>query len=543
MADQKSSQNAKQELEELLLNISEEEHKALSDLIDVIPVKSKAFDKLVKGLSAKTRTTYEAHIKQLTKLNALIELNNGKDVQSKKTENEEVQQHEQKIELTKELTKEITFSDVAEILETSIKHDYTAKVITFAGMLLAQTNDDQFNVAYQAASSMGKSYIALETAAYFPTKEIEEVAFASPTSFYHDNAIWDEVRKILIRDIEHKILIFIDMPHWQLLARLRPILSHDKKELLYKITDKTQKYGLKTKNVVVRGFASVFFATTSFDSDEQEQTRMFILSPLASQEKLKETIELATLKKSNVEEYRKKVLQNPQRIWLCNRIKAIRQTCVRDIIIPKNGLDVYNKFMQLHGYLLPRHQRDIVRIIALIKAHALLNCFNREKIQNGHADSAIIATEQDINAGFELYSKIESSNMLGISPYAYEIFTNVIQPNLNEEVGLSIKKIRQEYFAVYHKVLDSNTEKSLLMQYESAGLIERMPDPEDKRRMLVYPTVHINIFQANKENTKNSIGDAQKSTQADSNTKYIDIDGGVKQQSLLEQYPREVQPD
>jgi hypothetical protein len=78
MAKQQSAQNAKEELEQLLLQMSEDEHKALTDLIDVIPMKSKAFNKLVQALPAKTRTTYEVHIKQLTKLNAILELNNGK---------------------------------------------------------------------------------------------------------------------------------------------------------------------------------------------------------------------------------------------------------------------------------------------------------------------------------------------------------------------------------------------------------------------------------------------------------------------------------
>jgi len=33
-------------------------------------------------------------------------------------------------------------------------------------------------------------------------------------------------------DLSKKILIFLDMPHDQLLRRLRPILSHDKKSLI-----------------------------------------------------------------------------------------------------------------------------------------------------------------------------------------------------------------------------------------------------------------------------------------------------------------------
>jgi len=40
-------------------------------------------------------------------------------------------------------------------------------------------------------------------------------------------------------------------------------LSHDRKELLYKITDRREKKGLRTKNVIIRGFPSVIFCTGS----------------------------------------------------------------------------------------------------------------------------------------------------------------------------------------------------------------------------------------------------------------------------------------
>ena len=173
------------------------------------------------------------------------------------------------------------------------------KLITFNAMLLAQTNEDQLNLGFQAESSAGKSYIPIEVANYFPKDEIEIIASASPTAFYHDKGEWDDKRKVMIRNLAGKNLIFLDMPHFQLLEKLRPLLSHDKKELHYKITDKNQKMGLRTKNVIIRGYPSVFFCRTKTDPDDQEKTRMLLLSPSVDQEKLQESLLLSTLRRAN----------------------------------------------------------------------------------------------------------------------------------------------------------------------------------------------------------------------------------------------------
>ena len=162
----------------------------------------------------------------------------------------------------------------------------------------------------------------------------------------------------------------------------------------------------------------------------------------------------------------------------------------RDVNIPNKGLDVYNRFLQEHQHLKSRHQRDFQRVIGLIKAHALLNCFNREK-KEGKPDT-IIATQVDIDAGFELYKEIEESNELGLSPYLYRIYKDVFAPllSLSPDDGTSREEILKKFYEVRHKSLNPQVLKSdIIPQLEAVGLIREEPDKEDKRRMLVYPTV------------------------------------------------------
>jgi hypothetical protein len=408
------------------------------------------------------------------------------------------QQQEQKIELSEDLTKEVSWDETAEILSTSIKKDKPTKLITFSGMVLTQTNEDQVNVGYQAESSSGKSYVALEIASYFPKEEVLEIASASPTAFFHDSGQWDKEKHELTVDLRHKILIFIDMPSYELLQRLRPILSHDKPELRYMITDKSQKHGLRTKNVIIKGPPSVFFCTTKLDPDEQERTRMLLLSPETSQSKLFESLELSSLRRGNFEAYRKQITEDPRRAWLAKRIHGIRGWAIREVILPQDGRTVFERFIQEHPYLQARHQRDFPRIFSFIKAHALLNCFNREKL----SEDTILANEKDIDAGFALYKEIERSNELGLSPYIHAMYEDVIEPLLRKLIrdsegesieGISKEQILKRHYEIRHKPLSPDTLKSILLQLESVGLVKQEPDPADRRRTRVYPTPSSNI--------------------------------------------------
>jgi len=181
--------------------------------------------------------------------------------------------------------KPISFKELGEILNLTIKKDEVNKIVTFLCEVSAYTDNSQFNISYNAPSSTGKSYIPTEIARLFPEEDVIEVGYCSPTAFFHDRGEWIEEKKGYLVDLSRKILIFLDQPHTLLLQHLRPLLSHDKKEISIKITDKSQKHGLRTKNILLRGFPSVIFCTAGLRIDEQEATRFLLLSPEVSQKK------------------------------------------------------------------------------------------------------------------------------------------------------------------------------------------------------------------------------------------------------------------
>lgn len=389
-------------------------------------------------------------------------------------------------------------SKLAEILGLTIKQDHTNKIVTFLCEFSAFTGDSQFNISYNAPSSTGKSFIPTEIAKLFPKDDVIEIGYCSPTAFFHDVGRYEKQRNCYVVDLENKILIFLDQPHTLLLQHLRPLLSHDKKEINLKITDKTQKFGLKTKNVVLRGYPAVIFCTAGLKIDEQEATRFLLLSPEVNQEKIRQGISATLQKEADSIRYQEWLEENPERKSLKLRIEAIKQEGISEIKL--ESIDqIQEKFFAKNPRLKPRHQRDIKRLIAIIKSIALLNLWWRER-----ESSTITANKADVEEGFAIWENISTSQELNLPPYIYNLYQEVIIPAWNEknggrredfaaitgQLGLSRQEVQQKHYTVYGRPLDSNQFRlQILPMLEAAGLLAQEPDPSDKRKMLIYPAL------------------------------------------------------
>jgi hypothetical protein len=348
----------------------------------------------------------------------------------------------------REMTRPVTLDEVAEILGSTIRHDRVNKLILFLAGILTFTKEDQINILMSGESAGGKSYLALEIASYFPEDVQLIVARASPTAFFHDVGVWDKEAKVLRVDLRQKLLILLDQPHYTLLEMLRSLLSHDRPELLHKITDKSKRGELRTKNVVLQGYPTVIFCAAKLTLDEQERTRVFILSPETSQEKIEESLRLAIARVGDREAFRRWASSHPRRQWLKSRVASIRSQMIRDVII-EDQESIYERFHKSHPCLAPRHQRDLPRILALIKARALLN-FNHHERRD---DRTTIATREDEDAIFQLYSQIAESNELGLAPQVYDIYESVIKPLLAASDGVERKVILAHYHELYGRFL------------------------------------------------------------------------------------------
>lgn len=391
------------------------------------------------------------------------------------------------------------FSDeVTDILGLTIKKDETNKLITFLGELSAYTEESQLNISNIAPSSTGKSYIPVETASLFPRKDVIMVGYVSPTAFFHDQGRYIPEKDEYVVDLSRKIIIFLDQPHTLLLQHLRPFLSHDQKELRIKITDKNQRGGHRTKNILLKGFPSVVFCTASLKLDEQEATRFLLLSPETNQEKIREGVAIKIRKEADLQAYNDWLESDQRRQLLKQRIEAIKQEGIKDVKLECPEM-IEEMFLKERSILKPKHQRDIGRIIAIIKCFAVLNLWWRKR-----EGSTIIANKEDIQEAFKVWARIAESQELNIPPYLYKLYYEVFLPawgeknstwsggEITDAAALLRKDILKKHLEVYGRILnDWFLRQQVLPVLENSGLISQEPDPDDKRRMLIYPVAGI----------------------------------------------------
>lgn len=402
----------------------------------------------------------------------------------------------------------LSSKDLIEILGLTIKKDNHNKLATFLCELSAFTESSQFNVSFNAPSSTGKSYIPMEVARLFPEEDVVQIGHCSPTSFFHENGVYNKERGGTEIDYSRKILIFLDQPHAQLLERLRPLLSHDKKEMTVKITDKSQHSGMRTKTVFIKGFPAVIFCSAGIMIDEQEGTRFLLLSPETSREKVYQGVHEKILRETDPKAYQENLDNNPDRALLKERILAIRNERIEEIFLPDTGT-IEKLFMEGKEYLKPRHQRDVGRFIAFVRMFALLNLWLRERREN-----CIVANDMDVQEAMELWRVLSESQEHNLPPYIYDLYKDVILPAFREKsngsnivLGLTKKDISKKHQSVHGRFLeDWRLRQQIIPMLEAAGLIEQEPDATDKRKILIFPCTE---KEDNKKTYSESVGGVQ----------------------------------
>jgi len=392
--------------------------------------------------------------------------------------------------------KEINMQDVCQVLEATIKKDDENKIVTFLSMLTTYTEDAQMNLFFNAPSSTGKSHIPLSVVELFPKEDVITLAYCSPTAFFHEQGSYNKEKNEIVVDLARKIIIFTDMPDQALISRLRPVLSHDQKESRLKITDKAQKGGNKTKNIVLIGFPSVYFCSAEMRVDEQESTRFLMLSPSIEHEKIYQGVKQAIRKASDSEKFNQELDADPIRNLLKKRIQGIRQENIFDVKI-EDIEHIEKLYLKDGASVRPRQQRDIKKIISIIKGFALLNLWFRKR-----DGDYIWASKKDIEDAFELWDKISYGQDYGLAPYLFEIYTKIIMVLWKEPGDLfsefsntadkkkfiTRKEILKRHFQVYKTPLGmQKLRQQILPQLEQVGLIVQEKGGNGGREMVVIP--------------------------------------------------------
>lgn len=414
---------------------------------------------------------------------------------------------------------EMSLDELADILSLTLKHDKENKLITFLGMLSAYTDDSQINISLNAPSSSGKTYMTAEIAKLFPHEDKIELSGASPSSFFYLQGEEDEESGTRTVSLERKILIFYEMPNPQLQAKLRSVLSHDSRELVYQITNKGKGGRNRTDQVIVRGYPATIFCSANLHMDQQEVTRAILLSPELTDQKLRDGVSLQAHKYANQVVFNNLIDSNVSRNSLKQRIIAIRDEHIDDIIIMESDT-IKDRFWGLVGASKARHMRDITHLMQLIKAIALFNVWHRKRGDD------IVASQKDVDQAFELWGHFMESMQLGISPALLNFYMEFLLPAYYEKkqkvqqgnydyaeddpVGVSRAELNKYHIGITDKPLDDDyLRKQILPQLENAGLItQARPEHGDRRNTHAFPIL---LF----DEPENNIGISSTSSKTD----------------------------
>ena len=411
---------------------------------------------------------------------------------------------------------ELTLAELDEVLSKTIFEDTEAKRILFLICALTYTADHQKNAILTGASSVGKTYNIKEILWFFYNgglNPIISINDATPRSLiYNPNAVtvdertlepidfskqpkkgdpkelwdaWYDLKRHSAQFIvlSNMILVFYDIPNFQLLANLRSLLSHDEQICRFLVTDRNSKGSHTTKTVLIKGYFTAIFASAYSTIDEQESSRTFMLSPTDSEEKIRRAIELQG-KKLTDPEFEKWYETEPSRLGLKNRIEKIRNAKINKILFQADDMkNLQDWFFANTSNLGPRAQRDFPRLLSIAQAWALLNFEHRERTPD---NSCIYANSTDIEVAKTIYEPILKCNELGLTPEEYEVW-QMVEPACNEMTGLRIAEIHNMYYYTKKRHCSDKRLREMLKNFCMAGLLK---EEKDGVALKYYPITH-----------------------------------------------------
>jgi len=454
---------------------------------------------------------------------------------------------------------------ILDILEITIKNDreYCASILRVG---FSAIMPDPLNLLCEAPTSEGKTYPIVIITNLFPRKHVWLLGGLSPTALRYDHGILvdidtgeelqekiddlylelemlgrgkknakerrdiqKQIRTILENscsqiDLDGIIIIFLDNPHQETMNRLRPILSHDVWDILYKVTDRRSKGSrmeqMKTKLV---GWPSAIATVTKGEADKdiwnQIVSRFITVSPKQDKTKYREAVRLSALKHGLPQPILNKILQTEKYEWARKAVEKIWihlsnfRDEARALEDKKTPSIFWLPFVEKVGEEFPanigRHMRDSNRFGTNLYMGAAINVFARPTIETGDFKSIIVVRQDYERAYDEFFSEERkgtiftglSSNIINffnkvvvpLWPVSYVLVGDSPQTRLQEDKdktergvqGIEMAQLVKGNISNLGKSLSSDTlRKDYLGPLERAGLMDKTVHPTDKRKNL-----------------------------------------------------------
>jgi len=329
--------------------------------------------------------------------------------------------------------------------------------------------DDPLNFGLLGRDSIGKSYVSATVGSILDSSKIWFLGGLSPTALVYDYGEYDKSKGAFVVDMTGVSLLFLDPPNPDTWAKLRPILSHDKEEIMFRITQKTGKGTLKTMRCIIRGWPAVVqcAAETGYKSGEYS-TRFLTGTPEISKEKTREGMRRSAQKARRPKEFLFGV--GKARIWSA-LYRLLEEEAPIKVSIP--FAEVLAEEMTVRG---PETMRFFNMLLRLIKANAALHMHQRKR----DADGYLVAEPKDLEQLLEDFEEVAATSFYGVSGDALLLYNN-----LKGKKDLKYEDIEEAAREVFGAETREDTIRRLyIKRLVEAGYLSEKSDPSDKRRTI-----------------------------------------------------------
>ena len=407
----------------------------------------------------------------------------------------------------------------------TVKHDKMTSNLVLKTGFSAYTKEP-LNVFLRGESSIGKTYVVVNSLTVFPKEDVWFLGGLSPTALVHDRGLLVDKNNEPIEyvskperdatpeekeayqayrekmktahylvDLQGKILVFLEAPNPETFNKLRPVLSHDVWEISYKFTDKASKGGpLQTMHVIIRGWPATVFCSTSERFIQDLATRSFTFTPETTEAKYKDANILSGSKVAFPWKYEQDLTQGLLESYVTyfkNHMKELQA------IIP-----YAETFGKLFPAKFPRSMRDFKHVLGLIQVNALFHLAQRPllvrklKFEIEGKDPAIpeyreeqhvyvMAVKQDYDDVMNLWKAIRETTETSAAGHHLTFFHQIVEPMSKKNSTFTVADLTDAWNEKFPDRKSSDAIRNWVVFLCDIGYMTKEPDPNDKRQNLL----------------------------------------------------------
>jgi hypothetical protein len=445
-------------------------------------------------------------------------------------------------------TKPMSLDDVEEVLNTTLKRDHENKLMVFLSMLMNYSGDDQQNILFNAPSSTGKSYIALEIAKLFPVEDVDKKGYTSPTAFFH---VMGKLCRLTGEPLEDRnAYIETKLKEWEVKYPCPSALGYENKSAEavkerhalseWKALKKSEyrKHKEEWDGIEKIYVVSLEKRVLIFKDQPHDRVLQVLRSMLSHDEKVLEVDITDKTKEGGHRTKKIRVIGFPTVVFCSASFSLNEQERTRFwILSPDMSQDKLKDSLKLQVQRLSDKEKfetelnvnekrtllmQRIRAIKASNVHQivipedlatnLLTWFTEGRALSsrdqrdfprlidlvkahalfqmfqrvkGQGSCSVIASQEDVDAAKKLLNKVLEANRLGLPPYVHKFYFESLKPSIKGD-GMERETFSRLYFAQFKERLGEKARKLLIDLLKDAGLIEETPDPLDKRKMKIY---------------------------------------------------------